>query len=232
MELRGRSPSRGSTCRRRLVSTCAAVDGRCTWIVCHASAYSLKGLQFKVTGYASTFEQPYEMGSYTETIARGAFAETLSGRPDVQLLVNHEGLPLARTTIPPGLPGHLRLSEDFTGLHFDAQLDRDDPDAVTLMRKIGTGLMDQASFAFKVTKQAWSDDYTQRTIQAVDINRGDVSVVNQGANAATSVDARSRGRRRPGVAPLSLYQARARALKMRDITIRNDAGRRTAKRGR
>ena len=42
------------------------------------------------------------MGGYTETIARGAFTKTLSERPDVQLLINHEGLPLARTTIPPG----------------------------------------------------------------------------------------------------------------------------------
>ena len=54
-----------------------------------------------------------------------------------QLLVN-EGLPLARTTIPPGQVRHLNPAED-RGLHFDAQLDRDDPDGQTLMRMIGAG---------------------------------------------------------------------------------------------
>ena len=52
------------------------------------------------------------MPGYTEVISRGAFLKTLQGRPDVQLLVNHEGLPLGRTTVPPGHPGHLELSED------------------------------------------------------------------------------------------------------------------------
>jgi HK97 family phage prohead protease len=182
-------------------------------------------LEFRVTGYASTFEDLYDMGAYDEVVARGAFTQTLAGRPDVQLLTNHEGLPLARTTIPPGQVGHLSLSEDYRGLRVDAQLDREDPDAVTLVKKIRAGLLDQMSFAFKVTKQTWSDDCTLRTIQAVDINRGDVSVVNQGANDATSVDARSRGRRGRGVS-LATYQARARALQLRDLQIRNKAGRR------
>jgi phage head maturation protease len=92
-------------------------------------------LEFKLDGYASTFEQPHEMGGYTEVISRGAFRDTLALRPDVQLLTNHEGLPLARTTIPPGQPGHLSLSEDFRGLRVSAQLDRSDPDAATLGKK-------------------------------------------------------------------------------------------------
>ena len=61
--------------------------------------------------------------------------------------------------------------------------------------------------------------------QAVDMNRGDVSCVNQPANpAAKIVDARSG--RKPGGAPLSLYQARAAALRLRDLQLRNEAGRR------
>ena len=186
------------------------------------------GLEFKVTGYASVVEQPYDMGFYTETIKRGAFDKTLAGRPDVQLLVNHEGLPLARTTIPTGQPGYLQLSEDYRGLRFDAQLDRDDPDAQTLMRKIASGLMDQASFAFRVIQQSWSDDRSQRTIEEVSLDRGDVSVVNYGASPATTVDARSP--RPEGRYPLSLYMAKAEALRLRqqtrEIDLRNRAGKR------
>ena len=145
----------------------------------------LDGLEFKVSGYASVVDQPYDMGGYTEIISRGAFTKTLQGRPDCQLLLNHEGLPLARTTLPPGQVGHLALSEDGRGLRFDAQLDRNDPDAQTLMRKIGAGLMDQASFAFRVIRQNWNDSHTQRTIQEVSLDRGDVSVVNFGASPTT-----------------------------------------------
>ena len=137
------------------------------------------------------------MGGYTETIARGAFRKSLAGQPDVMLLVNHDGFPLARTTLPAGMPGHLSLTEDVRGLYFDAQLDRGDPDAQALMRKVGSGLMDQCSFAFRVIKQDWSDDRSQRTIHEVSLDRGDVSVVNYGASPMTSVDARGRRRGTP-----------------------------------
>ena len=181
---------------------------------CRTFATSLEavgGLEFKVEGYASVTQQSYDMGSYFETIGRGAFTKTLQGDPDVQLLVNHEGLPLARTTVAPGEPGHLALSEDSNGLHFLAQLDRSDPDAQTLLRKIGTGLMDQCSFAFRVIRQSWNDSRTERTIQEVSLDRGDVSVVGYGANPTTSVDARALGAQSTS-GNLGLYQARARAL--------------------
>jgi phage head maturation protease len=58
----------------------------------------LSTMEGRIEGLASSTESPYDMGSYTETIKRGAFARTLRENPDVQLLINHEGLPLARTT--------------------------------------------------------------------------------------------------------------------------------------
>ena len=131
------------------------------------------------------------MGTYDEQISPGAFPSTLSGRPDVQLLTNHEGLPLARTTVPPRQPGHLSLTEDHKGLRFDAQLDRDDPDARLVHRKVASGLMDQCSFAFWTVSQDWNDSRTLRTIIAVNLDRGDVSIVNYGASPTTSVDARA-----------------------------------------
>lgn len=142
-----------------------------------------------LTGYASVTDTPYDMGAYQETIKRGAFGKTLSEAPDVQLLLNHEGLPLART-----LSGTLSLSEDDRGLAVVASLNPNDPDVQRLAPKVQRGDIDQMSFAFRVTRQNWDENYENRDIAEVNINRGDVSIVNQGANPATSFsmrDARS-----------------------------------------
>ena len=139
-----------------------------------------------LVGYASTTEKPYDMGPYDETVARGAFGKTLAENPDVQLTVNHGGLPLART-----VSGTMRLSEDRTGLLVDADLDPEDPDVQAVARKIQRGDIDQMSFAFKVTRQAWDDTYTERRILEADLHRGDVSICNQGANPTTSVAVRA-----------------------------------------
>ena len=138
-----------------------------------------------LSGWASVTESPYDMSYYTETIKRGAFTKTLAERPDVQLLLNHEGLPLART-----MSGTLRLSEDDRGLHVDADLSPDDPDVQRLAPKVQRGDIDQMSFAFRATRQEWDEDYENRQILEVNMNRGDVSVVNQGANPATSFSMR------------------------------------------
>ena len=128
----------------------------------------------------------YDMGWYTERIMAGAFTKTLREMPDVQFLVNHAGLPLARTT-----NNTLTLRETDQGLEYDATTDANDPDAQAIARKIQSGLMDQCSFAFRVTRQNWDEDYTQREIAEVDLNRGDVSVVNYGASPTTSVSMRA-----------------------------------------
>jgi HK97 family phage prohead protease len=139
-----------------------------------------------LVGYASVTDTAYDVGFYTETIKRGAFRRTLGENPDVQLLINHEGLPLARTR-----SGTLRLSEDDRGLRVEADLDPDDPDVQSLVRKMRRGDIDQMSFAFQATGQEWNDDYSARTITGLSIHRGDVSVVNQGANPAALASVRS-----------------------------------------
>jgi phage head maturation protease len=58
-----------------------------------------------------------------------------------------------------------------------------------MVTAIEDGNVDEMSFAFRVTRQQWSPDYDQRDILEVDIHKGDVSVVNFGANPATSVEA-------------------------------------------
>lgn len=138
------------------------------------------------TGYGSVTERAYDMGWYEETIGRGAFAQTLSRGPDVQMLINHAGLPIART-----VGGTLNLTEDDHGLRADASLDATDPDVQQLAKKVERNLVDQMSFAFSGARSEWDEDMTQRRIVSLDIHRGDVSVVNQGANPATSFTMRS-----------------------------------------
>jgi HK97 family phage prohead protease len=146
-----------------------------------------------ISGWASVTERYYEVGFYEERIRIQAFKRTLSESPDVQFLVNHTDLPLART-----LSGTLGLeertvpdAEGKTGLWFEAEVDKLDPDAQRLERKIRRGDINAASFAFQVTDQEWSDDYTKRDIKGLSMHRGDVSVVNQGANPYATVSVRS-----------------------------------------
>lgn len=135
-------------------------------------------------GEASVVEHPYTVrdmfGEFTETVKDGAFKKTLSENPDVVFLVNHEGLPLARTT-----SGTLRLSTN-PNLSVRAELDPADPDVARVETKLRRGDLNEMSFAFRVTKQMWNEDYTERDIYEVSLHRGDVSIVNFGANPATS----------------------------------------------
>ena len=143
------------------------------------------GQSFRVTGYASRTETPYSvadfLGIYRETIARGAFAGVL--RDDVRLLVNHDGIPLARTS-----SGTLRLAEDSTGLLVEADVDGSTPMGSQLRSALDRGDMSQMSFAFDVDPagQHWDAAYTDRLITRI-AHLFDVSAVTYPANPATSV---------------------------------------------
>lgn len=137
-------------------------------------------------GYASVFGVEYDMGWYVEEVAPTACDKTLREKPDVVLLVNHAGLPLARTRA-----GDLQLSTDGTGLLTVAdKLDPEDPDVALLASKMDRGLLDEMSFAFRIERQEWNEDYTKRYITELSLHKGDVSVVNYGANDKTSVNLR------------------------------------------
>jgi HK97 family phage prohead protease len=141
-----------------------------------------------IEGYASVTETPFEMwdwlGPYSEVVRTGAFGKTLAENPQVQLLLNHGGLAMAYTKA-----GSLRLAEDGTGLHMEADVNVSRSDVGDMVTAIEDQAVDEMSFAFRVTRQQWSPDYDQRDILEVDLHRGDVSVVNFGANPATSVGA-------------------------------------------
>lgn len=141
--------------------------------------------QFVLEGYAATFE-PYdcyggvERGGWIEQIDPKAFDKTLRNSPDVQLLINHEGLMLARTT-----SGTLSLSVDNKGLKVRAHLDRNDPDVQRIAPKMKRGDLNEMSFAFRVLNQRWDNNYEHRLITEVSLQRGDVSIVSYGMNPDT-----------------------------------------------
>lgn len=144
-------------------------------------------------GWPCVFNASYEIsGLYSEEVRPGAFRDDLRRNPDVCLLVNHSGLPLSRTT-----NGSVTLTEDSRGLHCRVALDPTEDDARAVIQKMRSRKLDgQMSFAFVAEKQSWSDDLSERTIEQVSINRGDVSLVTQAANPSTTSTIRSLEQRR------------------------------------
>lgn len=102
----------------------------------------------------------------------------------MRLLANHTGLPLARSK-----SGTLELSSDDIGLKVRATLDPSNPAAQEVRSAMERGDVDQMSFAFRVVRDQWNADYSERTISEVKLF--DVSVVTYPANPATVVKLRA-----------------------------------------
>ncbi|HET6491340.1 MAG TPA: HK97 family phage prohead protease [Burkholderiales bacterium] len=140
----------------------------------------------RVSGYAAVFNQEADIaGLFRERIEPGAFRDAI-GRDDVVFLINHDGLPLARTRSKT-----LTLSEDDHGLKMDTVLDADDPDVASIVGKMKRGDLDKMSFAFRATVEEWDDsaDIPLRTIKSADLF--DVSIVTNPAYEGTDIGLRS-----------------------------------------
>jgi HK97 family phage prohead protease len=120
----------------------------------------------KFRGHAAVFDEWTEIasygGSFQESIARGSFRKVLADGADVRFLINHDGLPLARTAA-----GTMTLKEDTKGLRVDADL------APTTLAKDLAVLLErrdisQMSFGFRVGKHEVvvdeENDVVKRTI--------------------------------------------------------------------
>lgn len=136
-------------------------------------------------GYAAVFDSPSEPMPFVEYVKRGAFTKTIKDGADVRLLIDHEGVPLARTK-----SGTLRLMEDERGLAVEADLDPMNPDAARVISAMKRGDLSQMSFAFRTIKDAWSDDRNVRELREVQLY--DVSVVTFPAYEQTVAEIRSR----------------------------------------
>ncbi len=138
-----------------------------------------------VVGYASVFNTlSNDLGNFKEIISPDAFEGRLND--DVRFLINHEGLPLARTT-----NDTLKLTTDETGLRYEAKVANTSlgRDLLELMRN---GTINQSSFAFVVDDDSWEvkDGVNIRTINKVS-RLYDVSAVTYPAYEEASVALRS-----------------------------------------
>lgn len=159
---------------------------RRTFTVQDVEARQAEDGTMRLRGYAAVFNDASVPLPFKETIAPGAFRKTLSETPDVRLLVNHEGLPLARTK-----NGTLTLMEDNRGLLIDAEI-ADTQEGRDIYKLVQRGDVDQMSFAFRVIRQKWNEDRSVRTLTEVSLADGDVSVVTYPAYPTTTVEARER----------------------------------------
>jgi hypothetical protein len=152
-----------------------------------ASVVEVRADGRRLEGYAAVFEQRATIADFTETVARGAFADTLRSGRDVLALVDHDPQRLLGRT----KNGTLRLAEDQRGLAFsidvpDTQLGRD------TLAMAERGDLGGASFGFRVPKGGDGWEGRNRTLIRVDLI--DVSaVIAFAAYPQTSVTARSDG---------------------------------------
>ena len=147
-----------------------------------------------VEGYATTFNQPYELWRdgpdyiFLEQVDRGAFDKT--DMSDVIMQYDHEGRVFARTN-----NGTLELRTDDHGLHIRANLGGTEIGR-QLYEEIKGGYTDKMSFGFTVAadERLITEDAGVVTILRTIKSIGklyDVSAVSLPANNATEISARS-----------------------------------------
>ncbi len=170
-----------------------------------------------VEGYAAVFNEETDIGGvFRERIEGGAFSEAID-RDDVVFLINHDGLPLARTR-----SGTLTLSEDERGLKMSTRLEADDPDVARIVGKMKRGDLDKMSFAFWPDVQEWDDsgDVPLRTIKKASLH--DVSIVTTPAYDGTEIGLRSLEAMRKEQAKQNFSAARLRLRMKRDLAQREN----------
>lgn len=153
------------------------------------------GEEMTVEGYATTFNEPYELfrdGDYIvyEQIDANAFNET--DLSDVIMQYNHEGRVFARTS-----NDTLSLNADGHGLHVRADLSGTEIGR-QLYEEIKGGYTDKMSFGFRVEEDRRDITEADGTVEVLrtitKISKlYDVSAVSIPANDATSISARSYG---------------------------------------
>lgn len=140
---------------------------------------------WRFIGQASIANHPYVVrdayGEFEETMADSFLTKTLSEDPAVMHNFMHEPL----TTMATTRGGGLSLSAS-PHLNVLSLIPKTDVDGQRIMPKVQRGVATAMSLAFRVDGQVWNDDYTQRTITSINLNRGDVAsiVTGLGANPA------------------------------------------------
>lgn len=171
-------------------------EGRQYRAVAEVRALPGEGEARIVEGYATTFNQPYELWRdgpdyiFLEQVDRDAFDKT--DMSDVIMQYDHEGRVFARTN-----NGTLTLAADDHGLHIRADLSGTEIGR-QLYEEIKGGYTDKMSFGFTVDQdeRLITEDNERGTITVLRTIKSigklyDVSAVSLPANNATEISARS-----------------------------------------
>lgn len=104
--------------------------------------------KLSIEGYFAVFDSIYQIApGYSESIAPGAFDNTLSG--DIRALINHDTtLVLGRTKA-----NTLQLKTDAHGLWGHIDINPKDSDAMNLYNRVQRGDVDQCSFGFDIVNE-------------------------------------------------------------------------------
>lgn len=139
-----------------------------------------------LTGTPIVYDTPYQVndmfGSFTERMAPGVCSDVLSRNADVRFMINHAGLPLARTA-----SGTMTLRDTASALEMTVTLDSRQGIANDLMIAIQRGDVAEMSCGFIVARDEWNEDFDQRTIQSF-AELLDVSAVTFPASPTTSIE--------------------------------------------
>ena len=139
-----------------------------------------------LTGKPIQYNAPYSVrdavGEFQETMHPGVVSPELMASCDTRFLINHTGMPLARTT-----SGTLTLNDSDTALGFSANLDARQQLANDLAVAIERGDITQMSVGMVVGNDKWSSDYQTRDIFGLK-DLVDVSAVTYPASPTTTIE--------------------------------------------
>jgi len=116
-----------------------------------------------ISGEPIVYNEPYTVvdmfGEFEERMLPGVASDVLARGADVRFLINHEGLPLARTT-----SGTMALEDSATALRFVAKLDARQQLANDLAIAIEREDLSQMSCGFIVAHDKWNEAKDQRSV--------------------------------------------------------------------
>lgn len=139
----------------------------------------------QVVGEPIVYDQFYEvrdhLGTFREKMRPGVASDALAAGADVRYLLNHDGLPMARS-----LAGTLTFEDTPTALRCVASLDIRQRLSNDYVIAVERGDLTQMSCGFCVGLDVWSDDMEEREIFRFS-DFSDVSGVTYPASPSTSV---------------------------------------------
>lgn len=167
------------------------------------------GEEKRIEGYFAVFDSDYDIApGLTESVARGAFTDTLKDA-DVRALVDHDTrLVLGRTAA-----GTLELREDTHGLFGSVVINPNDSDAMNLYARVERGDVSGCSFGFDIVTEHYDVRENGDVHWTIDrVKLYEVSVCTFPAYEETNVMAREKDAEEIRTREAEAWRIRMRAL--------------------